>query len=82
MTLTLTVYFHKAKRSSKSRPDKHKRSVNNCHCDENEVMKHYKEADINFSCDQKKFVDRKNTVIPGKIKEIIHSFKTILYIPR
>ena len=75
------VYFGESKRSSIWRPDRHQKSVKNCDCDENEIAKHCWEADLNFSWDQKKFVDRESTVIPRKIKEVIHCLNTILHIP-
>ena len=43
------VYFGESKRSSKSRSDKHKRSVRNCDCDRNEIAKHCWEADHKFT---------------------------------
>ena len=43
------VYFGESKRSLKLGSDEHKRSVNNCDCDKNEIAKHYWEANHNFS---------------------------------
>ena len=34
------VYFGESKRSLKSRSDEHERSVWNCDCDNNEIVKH------------------------------------------
>ena len=67
------VYFGESKRFLKSRSDEHKRSVTNCDCDKNEIEKHCWEADHNFSWGQKKVVDRESRLIPGYIKETIHS---------
>ena len=69
------VYFSESKRSLKSRSDEHKRSARNCHCDKNEIVKHYWETDRNFNWDQKKVIDRESRLIPRKIKETIHSLK-------
>ena len=66
------VYFGESNRSLKLRSDEHKRSVRLCDCDNNEITKHCWEADHNFSWDHKKVIDRKNRLIPRKIKEIIH----------
>ena len=74
------VYFGESKRSLKSRSDEHKRSVRNCDCKKNEIVKHCWEADHNFSWDQKKFVDRESRLIPRKIQENIHSLKNPNYI--
>ena len=68
------VYFGESKRSLKSRSDEHKRSVRNCDCDNNEIAKHCWETDYNFNWDQKKVIDRESR-IPRKIKETIHSLK-------
>ena len=38
-------------------------------------LKSRSESDHNFSCDQKKVVDRESRLIPRKIKETIHSLK-------
>ena len=43
------VYFGESKRSLKSRSDEHKRSIRNCDCDKNEIVKHCWEADHNFN---------------------------------
>ena len=56
------VYLGESKRSSKLRSDEHKRSVRNCNCDKNEIVKHCREADHNFNWDQKKVIDRKKQV--------------------
>ena len=56
--------------------DEHKISVRNCDCDKNEIAKHCWEADHNFNWDQKKAIDRESSLIPGKIKESIHSLKS------
>ena len=69
------VHFGESNRSLKSRSDEHKRSVRNCHCDKNEITKHCCEADHNFNWDQKKLIDSESRLIPGKIKETIHSLK-------
>ena len=69
------VYFGESKRSLKSRSDEHKRSVRDCDCDKKEIAKHCWEADHNFSCDQKKVIDRESRLIPRKIKETIRSLK-------
>ena len=46
-----------------------------CDCDRDEIAKHCWEADHNFTWDQKKVIDRKNSLIPWKIEETIHSLK-------
>ena len=69
------VYFGEHKRSLKSCSDEHKRSVKNCDCEKNEIAKHCWEADQNFSCDQKKVIDRKSRLVPRKIKETVHCLK-------
>ena len=69
------VYFGETKWSLNSRLDEHKRSVRNCDCDKNEIVKQCWEVDHNFSWDQKKVVDRESRLIPWKIKETIHSLK-------
>ena len=51
------VYFGESKRPLKSRSDEHKRSVRNCDCDKNEIVKHCLEADHNFNWDQKKVIE-------------------------
>ena len=43
------VYFGESKWSLKFRSDKHKRSVRNYDRDNNEIAKHFWEADQNFS---------------------------------
>ena len=68
------VYFGESKRSLKSRSD-HKRSVRNCDCYKNEIVKHCSEADHNINWDQKKVIDRESSLIPTKIKETVHSLK-------
>ena len=55
--------------------EEQKRSVRNCNCDKNEIVKHCCEADHNFKWDQKKVIDRESKLIPRKIKETIHSLK-------
>ena len=45
------VYFGESKRFHE-----HKRSVRSCHCDKNEIEKHYRETNHNFTWDQKKVV--------------------------
>ena len=74
------ISFGESKQSLKVRSDEHKRSVRNCNCDKNKIAKHCWEADINFSWDQKKVIDRENRLIPTKIKETIHSLKNSNYI--
>ena len=69
------VYFGESKWSLKFRSDKHKRSVRNYDRDNNEIAKHFWEADQNFSWDQKKVVDRKSRLVPRKIKQTINSLK-------
>ena len=68
-------YLGEPKRSWKSCSDEHKISVRNCHCDNNETTKHCWEADRNFSWDQEKVVDRKSSLIPRKIKKVVHCLK-------
>ena len=72
--MTLIVVIAKVykifKRSLKSRPIEHKKSVKDCDCDKNEIVKHFWEADLNFSWDQQKFVDREGRIIPRKIKKL------------
>ena len=67
------VYLGESKPSLKSRSDEHERSVRNCGCEKDDIAKHCWEADYNFSWDQKKLVDRKNRLIPRKIKETTYS---------
>ena len=69
-----SVYFGESKRSFKSRSDEHKRSVRNCDCEKNEIVKHCLEADHNFSWDPK-VVDRESRLITKKIKETVYSLK-------
>ena len=57
----------------KSRSDEYKKSVKNCDCEKNEIVKHCWEADRNFSWDQKNVVDREISLIPRKLKETIRS---------
>ena len=66
------VYFGESKRSLKSRPDEQERSVMNCDCDKNEIVKHCREADHNLNWNQKKVVDGESRLIARKIKETIH----------
>ena len=49
--------------------ESHKIFVRNCDCDKNEIAKHCREADHNFSWDQKKVVDRESRSIPMMIKK-------------
>ena len=74
------VYFGESKRSLKSLSDEHKRSIMKYVCDRDEIAKHCREADHNFTWDQKKVIDRKNRLIPWKIKETIHSLKNLNHI--
>ena len=69
------VHFGESKWSLKSCSDEHKRSVRNCDCDKNEIVKHCWEADHNFNWDQKKVIERENRLLPRKIKETINSLK-------
>ena len=69
------VYFSESKQPLKSRWGEQKRSVQNCDCKKNEIAKHCWEADHNFSWSQKKVLDTESKLIPGKIKETIHSLK-------
>ena len=69
------VYFGESKRPLKLRSDEHKRTVRNCDCDKNEIVKHCWDADHNFNWNQKRFIDRKSSLIFRKIKEIIYSLK-------
>ena len=75
LTAVTAVYFGESKPPLKSRSDEHKRSVSNCDCDENEIAKHCQEADDKFNWDEKKAIDRENSLIPRKIKETIHHLK-------
>ena len=43
------VYLGESKRSLKSRSDERKRSIRNCDCEKNKIVKHCWEADQNFS---------------------------------
>ena len=74
------VSFGESKQALKLRSDQHKISPRNCNCERNQIPKHCWEADINFSWDQKKVIDRENRLIPTKIKETIHSLKNTNYI--
>ena len=66
---------------NKSCSDEHKRSVRNCNCDKNEIAKHRWEADHNFSWDQKKVFDtRESRLLLKKIKETINSLKNPTHI--
>ena len=69
------VYIGESKRSLKLRSGEHKRSIRNCDCDKNEITKDCWEADHNVNWDQKKVIDGKSRLIPGKIKETIHFLK-------
>ena len=69
------VYFGDSKGSLKSRSDEHKRSVRNCDCEKNEMVKHCWEADHNFSWDREKNIDRESRLILSKMKETINSLK-------
>ena len=69
------MYFGESKRSLKLRSDEHETSVRNCDCKNNEIAKHYWEADPNFSWDQKKVVDRESRLVPRKVNKTIHSLK-------
>ena len=42
-------YFDESKRTLKSRSNKHKKSIRNCDCENNEIAKHCWEVDHNFS---------------------------------
>ena len=68
----VAVYFGESKRSLKFHSDKQKRSCRNSNCETNEIGKHCWAADHNFNWDQKKVVNRKSRLIPGKIKETIY----------
>ena len=57
------------------RSDERQRSFRNPDCKKKEIVKHWWEADHNFSWDQKKVVDRESMLFSGKIKETIHSLK-------
>ena len=70
-----TVYFFESKQSLKLHSDEQKRSIKNCNCDKNEIVKHYWEADHNFNWDQKKVIDWESRLISRKIKETIHFLK-------
>ena len=74
------VSFGESKQALKLRSDQQKISARNCNCERNQIPKHCWEADINFSWDQKKVIDRENRLIPTKIKETIHSLKNSNYI--
>ena len=69
------LYFSQSKRSLKSCSDEHKRSVRNLDCEKNKISKHSWEANHNFSCDQKKVVDRESKLISCKIKKTMDSLK-------
>ena len=69
------LYFSQSKRSLKSCSDEHKRSVRNWDCEKNKISKHSWEANHNFSCDQKKVVDRESKLISCKIKKTMDSLK-------
>ena len=74
------VSFGESKQALKLRSDQHKISARNCNCERNQIPKHCWEADINFSWDQKKVIDRENRLIPTKIKETILFLKNTNYI--
>ena len=42
-------YFGESKRTLKSRSNKHKKSIRNCDCENNEIAKHCWQVDHNFS---------------------------------
>ena len=69
------LYFSQSKRSLKSCSDEHKRSVRNWDCEKNKISTHSWEANHNFSCDQKKVVDRESKLISCKIKKTMDSLK-------
>ena len=69
------VYFDESERPLKSSSGEHKRSVKNCNCEKNEIVKHCWDTDHNFSWDQKKVVGRESRPILRNIKETIHSFR-------
>ena len=56
------------------------RLVRNCDCEWNEIVKHCWDADHNLSWKQKKVVDTESRLIPGKVKETIHSLKNHYHI--
>ena len=70
-------YFRESKQSLKLRSDKNKRSVKNWDCGKTETAKHFWEADLNFSWDQKKVVNRESRLIPWKIIETTHSLRNL-----
>ena len=69
------VYFGEPKRSLKLTSYEHKISVRNCDCEKNKIARHCWKTDYNFSCDQKKVVDRESRLNPMKIKKTMHSLK-------
>ena len=71
----VALYLGESRQFLKLRLDEHKRSVNNCDYDKNEIAKHCWEADHNLSWDQKKLVHGESRLIPSKIKETIHFLK-------
>ena len=75
IVVTEAVYFGESKQSLKVHSEEQKRSVRNCNCDKNEIVKHCWEADHNFKWDQKKVIDRESKLIPRKIKETTLSLK-------
>ena len=76
------VYFGEPKRPSKLTSYEHKISVRNCDCEKNKIVRHCWKTDYNFSCDQKKVVDRENRLNPLKIKETMHSLKNSNHISK
>ena len=63
------VHFGESKRSLKLRSEEHQRSVRNCDCDNNEIVKHCWEPDHNYIWDHKKVVDGESRLIPKKINK-------------
>ena len=55
-----TVFFGESTLSLESRSNEHKRSLKNCNCGKNEIVKHVLEEDSNFCWDQKKVGDRES----------------------
>ena len=77
-----TVVFGKQYASLKSSSDKHKRSVGNCYCENNKIVKHCQKANYNFSWDQEKVIDRESMLITRKIKEYIYSLRNSYHIDK
>ena len=82
LTVSKAVYFGESKRSSKLRSDERKRSVKNCDRGKNEIVKLCWEAYHEFSWDQKKVVEKECRLIPGKIKETIHSLRNLNHVKK